>query len=51
MRAAELVKWVDSGEYEKVLNKYKGKACSICGNVEVQDASECSVCGNVDKWI
>lgn len=51
MRAAELVKWVDSGEYEKVLNKYKGKTCSICGNVEVQDATECSVCGNADKWI
>lgn len=50
MRAAELVKWVESGEYERILNKYKGKTCGICGNVEVMDASGCSVCGNTNKW-
>lgn len=50
MRAAELVKWVDSGEYERILKKYQGQICGVCGNVEIPGAAGCSVCGNMNNW-
>lgn len=45
LRAAELVKWVDSGDYGKIVNKVPTKECPMC-HTEVDDnTSVCPVCG------
>lgn len=52
MRAAELIKWVESGEYDKVLNKVPTKTCPICKNMVEESAQRCSVCGYTgENWI
>ncbi len=49
MRAAELIKWVQSGEYEKILNQVPVKKCPVCG-AEIDAALlTCPRCGN-NKW-
>lgn len=45
MRAAELIKWIESGEYERVLNSAKSKACPLCGKSVSADAVACPYCG------
>ena len=46
MRAYELIKWVESGEYDHLLEKHKGKTCPVCNNAIAQDATRCPICGN-----
>lgn len=41
LRAAELIKWVEKGEYEKVLASTEGKICPVCGGSFPVD---CMVC-------
>ena len=45
MRAAELIKWYESGEYQKIIDKYEGKKCPRCGHVVAKDTLVCPVCG------
>lgn len=45
LRALELKKWVDSGEYQKILDTYKAKKCPDCGRYNAPDATECDSCG------
>ncbi len=45
LRAAELIKWIDSGEYERILNKYAAVKCSYCQSEIPQGRTECPVCG------
>lgn len=45
LRAYELKKWVDSGEYQKILDTYKAKVCPDCGSICSPDATECDACG------
>lgn len=47
MRAAELIKWVESGEYQNVINAAKGKTCvnPLCKSIIPQDATRCPICG------
>lgn len=45
LRALELKRWVDSGEYQKILDTYKGKKCPDCGKYNAPDANECEACG------
>ena len=45
LRAYELKKWVDSGEYQKILDTYKAKKCPDCGGINAPDATECDLCG------
>ena len=42
-RAAELVKWIDSGEYDRVLSKVTAntKRCCVCGHVVPMEVSTC----------
>lgn len=48
LRAAELVKWVESGGYQAILDEYSGKICPICDTeIEVR-ATKCPVCGNTE---
>ena len=47
-RAAELVKWINSGEYERVLSESKVKRCTECGHVVTIDTSVCPICGNTE---
>lgn len=44
-RAGELLKWIASGEYDRILKKYEGVACVHCGNILSKDATYCHVHG------
>ena len=46
MRAYELVKWVESGEYQKILDDHLGKQCPMCGQFIESEAILCPVCGH-----
>ena len=47
-RAAELVKWINSGEYDKILSESKVKRCVFCDKVVSIDTSECPVCASTE---
>lgn len=47
-RAAELVKWINSGEYERVLSGSKVKRCTECDKVVTIDTSVCPRCGSTE---
>ena len=44
-RAGELLKWIASGEYDRILNKYGGVPCIHCGNILSKDSTYCHVHG------
>lgn len=45
-RAGELIKWIESGEYDRILREYAGVPCPHgCDNIVSKDAKECSRCG------
>ncbi len=44
-RAGELLKWIDSGEYERILSKYSGFTCIHCGNSVAKETTMCPRCG------
>lgn len=46
LRAAELLKWVESGEYHKIIDKYKGIECPSCGENRPAGVSPCPICGS-----
>lgn len=46
MRAYELKKWVDSGEYERILKEYKPQVCPTCGHYTEKGATDCPRCGS-----
>lgn len=51
MRAAELIKWVESGEYDKILNKVPTKKCPLCNHEVDATLVRCPVCGyTADNW-
>ena len=45
MRAYELIKWVENGDYEKVLNGNAGKICPMCKKAVDLGLDVCPVCG------
>lgn len=45
LRAAELVRWYESGEYEEVINAQPTKQCSVCKQAVDVSEKECPVCG------
>ena len=47
MRAAELIKWIESGEYKRVWKSYNGKVCPVCRMEVPKDSTICPYCGNV----
>lgn len=44
-RAGELVKWIESGEYERILNEYAGVPCIHCDTPNAKNSTECPACG------
>ena len=44
MRAAELIKWVESGEYDNILNGTPTKVCPICQTQIDASLQKCPVC-------
>lgn len=51
LRAAELVKWVELGEYEKVLNNVPTKKCPMCKQEVDAALLKCPFCGySDDNW-
>ncbi len=43
-RAGELIKWIESGEYDRILSDYAGVR-HTCGNFIAKDATVCDFCG------
>lgn len=44
-RAGELLKWINSGEYNRIIEKYEGVPCIHCGNIVAKDSTYCHVHG------
>lgn len=47
LRAAELLKWVDSGEYDALLKKHRAIECPHCGNDIAAGDNPCPICGSL----
>jgi len=45
MRAYELIKWVENGDYEKILKGNAGKTCPMCKKAVDPKLEVCPVCG------
>lgn len=45
VRAAELIRWVESGQYQKILDETRGKMCPVCKSMVTTDSTECQFCG------
>lgn len=43
-RAGELIKWIESGEYDRILADYAGVR-HTCGSIIAKDAKVCDFCG------
>ena len=47
LRAAELVRWIDSGEYQHILDSHHDKICPTCGSHIPQDSKKCPFCSHL----
>ena len=45
LRAAELLKWVESGEYERIIAAKRAIECPHCGRDVAADTKVCPICG------
>lgn len=45
MRAYELIKWVENGDYDKILSGNAGKTCPMCKKAVDSGLEVCPVCG------
>lgn len=45
LRASELIKWVEEGGYQAILDGTIGKKCPVCQTEVDKSLSKCSVCG------
>lgn len=48
LRAYELIKWVESGEYERILSGTAGTICPACGEQVATGTTCCPICGNIE---
>lgn len=48
IRAAELIRWVESGAYERILSKSAGVKCPACGEQVAPGTKRCPICGNTE---
>jgi len=47
VRAAELIRWVESGDYQRILDGCKGKVCPRCKKEVAKDSIQCPICGYI----
>lgn len=45
IRAAELIRWVETGHYQSILNNTRGIKCQGCGNEIEPNITRCPICG------
>jgi Zn-dependent protease with chaperone function len=45
LRASELLKWIESGDYNAIINKRRAIVCPHCGNTIPAEPEICPVCG------
>lgn len=45
IRAAELIRWVESGQYQSILNGTQGIQCPVCNNEIATGTIRCPYCG------
>ena len=48
LRAAELIKWVNEGGYQAIIDGTSGKKCPICQKEVDQTVIRCPFCGNTE---
>lgn len=48
LRAAELIKWVNEGGYQAILDGTAGKVCPRCNSSIETETDKCPVCGNTE---
>lgn len=48
LRAYELIKWVEDGEYEQILSRTAGITCPACGEQVAAGTTRCPICGNTE---
>lgn len=48
LRAAELIKWIESGEYENIIKAHKGKCCTTCKKQVPSAVEHCPYCQGDD---
>lgn len=46
VRASELIKWVEAGEYDKILTRTAPRICPTCGSYVDATSRVCHVCGH-----
>ena len=46
VRAAELIRWYESGSYERILSKTKGKICPVHGGYVPKNTTICPICNH-----
>lgn len=44
-RAGELLKWIEVGEYDRIISQYAGANCSHCNSIVAKNATICHSCG------
>lgn len=47
LRAAELIKWIDSGEYGRIVAEYSPIRCSHCGKDIPKESTICPYCDSI----
>lgn len=45
LRAAELLKWVESGEYDRIISEHRAVECTHCGGDIPAKSKMCPICG------
>lgn len=46
VRASELIKWYENGDYQRVLDGARGRICPICKSSISEKETKCPICGN-----
>lgn len=46
LRASELLKWYESGEYQAIIDNHEGNTCPVCHHSVPRDLDVCPFCGS-----
>ena len=44
-KSKKLLKWVESGEYDRIINEYRAVECTHCGEMIAAKSEICPICG------
>ncbi len=49
LRAAEIIKWIESGKYDRIISEYRAVECKHCGEIIAPNSELCPICGGRHK--